>query len=297
MPEAIPDYYAVLGVAPSASEEEIHHAYRRLARLLHPDLHPDQRGTPAGAPDIRIVNEAWEVLGDPESRAAYDHVARGDPPDGGSRGDGDEPYYGVHLPAVPPGFELHPRRGYMRAAQWMRHRSADALHAALSLAAQSADLTSLSRLGQDDLWFLDLMGVAVTDSDMRALSRFRRLEVLLLDDSAVTDAGLEWFERFPALNTLSLTGCHVTDAGLPALAKIGSLQNLELDQTLITDDGLAALAGHASLIVLDIRRTKVRGRGIAQLVDMPALRELRVSGWAELAAMKAFRGRHEVRIL
>ena len=65
----------------------------------------------------------------------------------------------------------------------------------------------------------------------------------------------------------------------------------------MTDDGLAAFAGHPRLIVLDIRRTKVRGSGLSHLTEIPTLRELRVSGWAELAAMKTFRGRREVSIL
>lgn len=305
MSESIPDYYAVLGVARSAAEDEIHRAYRRLVRLLHPDLNPDKGSFLEGSPDIALVNEAWEVLGDPESRTAYDRVLQ--PPEGVD----EEAYFDVELPQVPEGFYLHPRTAWTsipwwyrprsealnRAARWYRHRIADALKLALSLVAESPDLSNLSALDGHELWLLDLMHLPVTDSDIRTLTRFRSLEVLLLDDSAVTDSGVEWLRQLPSLRTVSLTGCRVTDRGMPALTQIPSLQNLEVDQTGITDAGLAAFGGHSALVVLDIRRTNVRGEGLEHLVSMPALRELRVSGRAERAARSAFRGRPEVLIL
>ena len=60
-------HYQLLGVAPTASAEEIRAAYRRLARALHPDTH-------GGAEDAAMasVNEAWHVLSDPARRAMYD---------------------------------------------------------------------------------------------------------------------------------------------------------------------------------------------------------------------------------
>jgi curved DNA-binding protein len=68
------DYYAILGVEPSAGEAEIKTAYRRLARKYHPDVSKE-----AGAEDkFKAVNEAYEALRDPEKRAAYDQLkARG----------------------------------------------------------------------------------------------------------------------------------------------------------------------------------------------------------------------------
>lgn len=265
-----------------------------MARLLHPDLHAPEEAL-AGSPDIRLVNEAWEVLGDQDRRSAYDEATR--PDEESADAIADQAPFGVPLPPVPEGFELHPRKEWLSSHGWPRCRAADALKEALSLAAHSSDLSGLSRLDDDDLWLLDLMRVPVKDSDLRSLSRFQKLEVLLLDDSPVTDAGLDWLRRFPLLTTVSLTGCRITDDGMPALAKIPSLQNLELDQTLITDAGLAAFEGHANLIVLDIRRTKVRGPGLQYLLGLPKLRELRVSGWADLAANRAFRRRPEVIII
>jgi molecular chaperone DnaJ len=63
------DLYAVLGVARSASAEEIKKAYRRLARQLHPDANP---GDAAAETRFKEVAVAYEVLSDPEKRARYD---------------------------------------------------------------------------------------------------------------------------------------------------------------------------------------------------------------------------------
>ncbi len=68
------DYYAILGIEPSAGEAEIKTAYRRLARKYHPDVSKE-----AGAEDkFKAINEAYEALRDPQKRAAYDQLrARG----------------------------------------------------------------------------------------------------------------------------------------------------------------------------------------------------------------------------
>jgi DnaJ-class molecular chaperone len=63
------DYYRVLGVAKNASAKDIKAAYRKLARKHHPDVNP---GSKAAESRFKEINEAYEVLGDPEKRKRYD---------------------------------------------------------------------------------------------------------------------------------------------------------------------------------------------------------------------------------
>lgn len=66
------DYYEILGVPRDASEEEIKKAYRRLARQYHPDVNK----SPEAEARFKEINEAYQVLSDPEKRAAYDRFGR-----------------------------------------------------------------------------------------------------------------------------------------------------------------------------------------------------------------------------
>jgi len=67
------DYYKILGVDKSASQDDIKKAYRKLARKLHPDLNPDDK---EAHKRFQELNEANEVLSDPDKRKKYDQYGK-----------------------------------------------------------------------------------------------------------------------------------------------------------------------------------------------------------------------------
>lgn len=70
------DYYKILGVDRNATDKEIKAAYRKLARKWHPDLHTGKAKEEAEE-KFKQINEAYEVLKDPEKRAKYDRLGAG----------------------------------------------------------------------------------------------------------------------------------------------------------------------------------------------------------------------------
>ncbi len=113
MTEEKRDYYEVLGVSRDASPDEIRRAYRRLARKYHPDVSKDKDAEAR----FKEVNEAYQVLGDRETRARYDRFGHAGLDQGGFQGftgfGGFEDIFGDLF-----GFGGHrsPRRGPTRGA-------------------------------------------------------------------------------------------------------------------------------------------------------------------------------------
>jgi molecular chaperone DnaJ len=80
------DYYEVLGVSKGASQDEVKKAFRRLARQYHPDVNKE----PAAESMFKEINEAYEVLSDPDKRAMYDRFGHTGP----TGGPGYDPFGG-----------------------------------------------------------------------------------------------------------------------------------------------------------------------------------------------------------
>lgn len=105
------DYYAVLGVPRAASQAEIKKAFRKLARQHHPDAKP---GDTTAERRFKEVNEANEVLGDPQKRKQYDElganweaISRARASGAGAGAGGGEPYAGFGGPGGNVRYEFH----------------------------------------------------------------------------------------------------------------------------------------------------------------------------------------------
>src|SRR5215207_1462688 len=83
MPVQFKDYYEVLGVSRTASDDDIKKAFRKLARQYHPDVAKDKK---TAEEKFKEINEAYEVLSDPAKRKKYDTLGadwnRAQPPPG-----------------------------------------------------------------------------------------------------------------------------------------------------------------------------------------------------------------------
>lgn len=113
------DPFAILGVAPDASDADIRQAYLRLARRTHPDV---RSGDPEAAEQMRRINGAWTMLSDEATRNALQQ--RYQPPDSASSTGhfGSEPAPGTHFGSEPvsgtPNATGHAESDFVSATGW-----------------------------------------------------------------------------------------------------------------------------------------------------------------------------------
>ena len=89
------DYYKILGVDKTIAQKDVKKAYLKRAKQFHPDLHPDD---PKAKAKFQALNEAYDVIGDPEKRKKYDQYGeqwrQADQMGGGFGGKGGSPFDG-----------------------------------------------------------------------------------------------------------------------------------------------------------------------------------------------------------
>jgi len=95
------DYYEVLGVSKTATDEELKKAYRKLAKKYHPDANPDNKAEAEAK--FKEVNEAYEALSDPQKRKMYDQFGTVDPQ--GFGGGAGGPFGGGYYSYTSSGFD------------------------------------------------------------------------------------------------------------------------------------------------------------------------------------------------
>ena len=95
------DYYEVLGVSKTATDEELKKAYRKLAKKYHPDANPDNKAEAEAK--FKEVNEAYETLSNPQKRKMYDQFGTADPQ--GFGGGAGGPFGGGYYSYTSSGFD------------------------------------------------------------------------------------------------------------------------------------------------------------------------------------------------
>jgi internalin A len=167
------------------------------------------------------------------------------------------------------------------------------LHA---LSATSSKIYGVRPTGPDEVVGMYLSGSQVTDSGLKELVEFPKLDTLWLNETWISDTGLKELARFELkflylsktpisnaglkelaahrqLKTLWLESTRITDSGLKQLAA-GNLEELRLGDTSIGDAGLKQVAAHKQLQTLMLERTFVTNAGMKELAGLTQLRSL-----------------------
>lgn len=274
MGEEPPDPYEVLGVDSGASAEEIHAAYRGIARECHPDRFAQASREEHEVAEARMTaaNAAWEILGSAERRRQYDEAhaeqrqrlfdlaATLGPGFGlqlwGSGGISTREPVDVVMPS------RRPMKGERR-----------------SITAWASDLSPLRKLYPDEvsgIWLLH--GREAGDDAMDHIAALPWLEVLDLRDTSVTSLGIAKLMGFDRLWSLNLAGTLINDRALETLATMKSLQELSLVDTAITDCAVAYFSELPKLRVLNLEGTRVSNAGVRRIAELPSLEILNAPG-------------------
>lgn len=266
------DPYEVLGVARDASSDELHAAYRRLAREFHPDRFSETGGDEQEMAATRMasVNAAWEILGSAERRRQYDQAT------------GPERRRLLNLAAtLGPGFglQLWGAGGISTRLTEDPVRRTPMTGAKRYITAWAKDLSPLRKLYPDEvagLWLLH--GSDAGDEVMEHIAALPWLEILDLRDTTVTSLGIAQLEGFDRLWLLNLNGTAINDKALETIATMTALQELSLVDTAVTDACVAHLSALPKLRVLNLTGTKVSDRGVRQLAALRTLAVLKAPG-------------------
>jgi hypothetical protein len=127
----------------------------------------------------------------------------------------------------------------------------------------------------NDLRYLQLDIVGMTDASLPRLAAFPRLKALSLSKASVTDRGARFLANLTDLEVLELRNTRISDRGLAALSELAHLKYLGLSGTEITDEGLQHLRTLVDLETLEVSDTEVHGPGLAALASLPKLTRVR----------------------
>ncbi len=120
---------------------------------------------------------------------------------------------------------------------------------------------------------LGLENTIIAEPDWRNISKFPKLQYVLLGHSNITDDGVKYLSQLPELDTLSMGNTReITDAAIPHISKMPKLTNLKLGSTNITDQGLRKLAPVSKLDILELPNLKVTSVGVESLKNIPSLK-------------------------
>jgi hypothetical protein len=280
----VDDPYALLGVARSASHDDVEHAYRRLAMAVHPDHADanDPRAVAAATQAFIRLGEARALLQDDPKRAAWNlaHPCRSVPPQEPRRAQPSRPVHRMPTPQAPAPRRLRSTVGGHRVVlgpmppfSWRHRTEVGRTKHGLWLLVGAAERVPQQVITDRELYQVKAAGALLHPDDVTLLASNEALRCLDLSDTAVGDAEVGELCRLPHLQELKLDGTLITDAACHALARVRSLRALSIQETGVTDAGLAVLAGSPSIQALDLRHTRITQAGLGAL-DRMALRRV-----------------------